>query len=124
MDGRVVGKLGGRGIGGDGDCEIVDIDGEEEGTKDGALGNAIGHWAEGAPTPFVFAGHRSVGEVVSKPEAYGAGDFGLIEYLPNESLGPNGVEGLVDVESDKQVVSFLGPGFVGCLDDGEGLLFC
>ena len=110
MNYRIVDELWGWGIGlRYGDGEVVDVDVEEKRAENGALWDPIRHWEEGAVASFVSAGHLSTGEVVGKPETNGASDFGLIEDLPNEALGPDCVEGFPNVERDEQVVPFPGP---------------
>ena len=101
VDSRVVGKLGGRGVGGDGDCEVIDVDCEEKRAENGALGDSVGHGPEGASVSFVLAGHGSACEVVREPETCGAGDLGLVEDFPDEALGPDRVKRLADVKRDE-----------------------
>ena len=87
------------------------------------MGNSVGHGKEGTAAAFVFGGHGAVGEVVCKPKAHGSRDSCLVEDFPDESLGPDGVEGFADVQGYEKMVPAFGPRLVGCLDDRESLLF-
>ena len=69
VDDCVICELGNWRVGGDGDSEIVDVDGEEEGAKNGSLRESIGHRELGAQTSLVLAGHCSPCEVVCQPKS-------------------------------------------------------